>query len=101
MMLALAATGVLAACAAIALMRLIAGPTLYDRALAGSAICVLCALACAGVGVASGHSGWIDAALALMLAGLVANAATMKFFRVRSFQPPLSAEAPIARSEIS
>lgn len=98
-MLVLASTGVLAGCAAVALMRFLAGPTLYDRALAGSAITVLCAVACAGVGVAAGEAGWIDAGLGLVLAGLVANAAAMKFFRVRSFQPPLSAEAHIRRTQ--
>jgi multicomponent Na+:H+ antiporter subunit F len=84
---------VLAACAVTALARLFVGPTLYDRALASSGLAVKASLACALLATAAAKPHWIDAALALLAAGFVANAAAMKFFRFRSFQPPITREA--------
>lgn len=84
-----AALGVLAM-AMLLLVRLFAGPTLHDRAMAANLIGVLAALACAALGVAARNAAWVDVALALMFAALLSAAAAMKFFRTRSFQPPLA-----------
>lgn len=77
---------------ALALVRLAAGPTLYDRALAANGVVMRAALACAALAVAFGQSAWIDVALALVFGALVLNAAVLKFFRARSFQPSLARE---------
>lgn len=91
-MTALIAAGFVTLTLALALVRLAAGPTLYDRALAATAVVTRAALACAALAVAWGWSGWLDVAIALVLGALVLNAATLKFFRARSFQPSLARE---------
>lgn len=88
-MIALIIAACVALTAALALPRLFSGPTLYDRALAASAVVLRASLACAALAVAAGEAGGVDAAIALVLATLVLNAAVLKFFRARSFQPPL------------
>ncbi len=77
---------------ALALVRLATGPTLYDRALAANSVALRAALACAALAVAFGKTQWLDAAFALTLGALVVNAAVLKFFRARSFQPPMARE---------
>jgi multisubunit Na+/H+ antiporter MnhF subunit len=93
-MIALIAAGGVALTIALALARLSAGPTLYDRALAANAVVLRASLAAAALAVAFGRAAWIDVALALVLGALVLNAAVLKFFRARSFQPPLAREQP-------
>lgn len=77
----------------LALLRLFAGPTLHDRALAVYGVMQRAALACAALAVAAGRTDWLDAALALLFAAFVLNAAMLKAARARTFQ------APLARSE--
>ncbi|MBX3509998.1 MAG: hypothetical protein KF700_02285 [Hyphomonadaceae bacterium] len=72
------------------LVRLFAGPTLHDRALAANGVCMSAALACAAMSAATKQAPWAEAAFALVLAGVVLNVAVLKFFRMRSFQPPLA-----------
>lgn len=91
-MIALIAAAGAALTMALALARLSAGPTLYDRALAANGVVLRGALACAALAVAFGRTAWIDVALALVLGALVLNAAALKFFRARSFQPSLARE---------
>jgi multicomponent Na+:H+ antiporter subunit F len=91
-MMALVIAGVAAFALALTLPRLWIGPTLYDRALAASAATLRAALACAAIAVAEGEANWVDVALACMFSALVLNAAVLKFFRARSFQPPLARE---------
>lgn len=91
-MIALLVAAAIALVMALTLPRLLNGPTLYDRALAASAMVLRAALACAALAVAAGRADWVDAALALVLAGLTLNAAVLKFFRARSFQPPMARE---------
>ena len=86
-----AAAGVLVALA-LTLVRLFAGPTLYDRTLAANAAASKVALLCVALATAAGRAEWIDAAFALVLGVFVANVAIVKFFRARSFQPPLDRE---------
>lgn len=89
MIVALAAAAGATIAAALALLRLFAGPTLYDRAMAANAIAAKAALVCAAVAVIAGRAAWIDAAFALVLGVFVANVAIVKFFRAGTFQPPL------------
>lgn len=91
-MIALIAAGGAALTMVLALVRLAAGPTLYDRALAANGVVLRGALACAALAVAFGRAEWVDVAFALVLGALVLNAAVLKFFRARSFQPPLARE---------
>lgn len=91
-MIALIAAAGAALTMMLALVRLTAGPTLYDRALAANGVVLRGALACAALAVALGRSEWIDVALALALGALVLNAAVLKFFRARSFQPSMARE---------
>lgn len=91
-MIALVAAAGVALTMLLAFARLSAGPTLYDRALAANSLVLRAALACAAIAVAFGRSAWIDVSLALVLGALVLNAAVLKFFRARSFQPSLARE---------
>jgi multicomponent Na+:H+ antiporter subunit F len=86
---ALAALIVLLLC----LVRLFAGPTLYDRVVAGNAGSV-CAIVCAAsLAVWGGDRRALDVAIALVIALIVANVAMFKFSYAKSFQ------AAIARTE--
>lgn len=71
------------------LVRLHAGPTLYDRALAASSMVIKGALIGAAFAAAVGRTDFVDAAFALVLGGFVLNAAILKFFRAGTFQAPL------------
>lgn len=70
-------------------VRLFAGPTLYDRTLAMNGIVIKVAIIAAAAAVATGRAPLADAALAFLLASVVANVAVLKFFRSRTFQAPL------------
>jgi multicomponent Na+:H+ antiporter subunit F len=76
----------------LSLVRLFAGPTLYDRALVAISVVVKGALLCAAVSVALGRSEGVDVALVLMLASFALGAAILKFFRARTFQAPMTRE---------
>ena len=91
MIATIAAIGV-AAMLAFSLVRLFAGPTRYDRALIAISAVVKGALLCAAVSVALGRSEGVDVALVMMLAAFALGAATLKFFRARTFQAPMSRE---------
>ncbi|MBX3430727.1 MAG: cation:proton antiporter [Hyphomonadaceae bacterium] len=70
-------------------MRLFSGPTLYDRTLAMNGVVTKIAVIAAAVAVATGRASLVDAAFAFLFASVIANVAALKFFRSRSFQPPL------------
>jgi multicomponent Na+:H+ antiporter subunit F len=72
------------------LLRLFAGPTLHDRALAANTIVLQAALVCAALAVAAGRADWTDAAFALVLGAFVTHAAMLKFFRAGTFQAPMA-----------
>lgn len=95
-MIALFAAAGAAIALALALPRLFAGPTLYDRALASNAIVAKAALICAALAVIAGRADWLDAAIALVFGVFVVNVAILKFFRARTFQAPL-ARGPAGR----
>lgn len=83
------AIGLLAALGLVSL-RLMLGPTLYDRALAAHAMVLLAALAMAAFSVARGRGEGVDLAIALVIGDLVLAIAALKFFRQRSFQAPMA-----------
>ncbi len=89
-MIALAAAAGATIALSLALVRLFAGPTLYDRALAANIIVVNAALICTSAAVAARRSEGVDVALALLLGALVVNIAVLKVFRARTFQAPLA-----------
>lgn len=89
-MIALIVAAVVAVLSALTLVRLFAGPTLYDRALAVNAVIFRAALICAALAVALGRGEAVDAAFVLVLGAFVLNAAALKFFRAKTFQAPLA-----------
>ena len=58
------------------------------------------ALACAALGAGLSQPALADAGLGLLVAGFVANAAAMKFFRFRSFQAPIWRRDDEARGDL-
>jgi multicomponent Na+:H+ antiporter subunit F len=88
-MIALIGAGGVALFLAVTLLRLHAGPTLYDRALAASSIVTKGALICAALAASAGRADFVDAAFALALGGFVLAAAALKFFRTGTFQAPM------------
>lgn len=80
------------ACLALALclMRLFAGPTLYDRALAANGVVMKLAVICAAVALLARQAVFADVAIAFVLATLVVNVAVLKFFQTQTFQAPLA-----------
>lgn len=74
---------------ALCLIRLFAGPTLYDRTLAANGVVTKLAVVCAAAAVLAGRTDFVDAALAFVFALFVVNVAVLKFFKVRTFQAPL------------
>lgn len=74
---------------ALCLIRLFAGPTLYDRVLAANGVVTKLAIICASAAVLAGRAEFVDAAIAFVLALLVVNVAVLKFFKARTFQAPL------------
>lgn len=71
------------------LIRLFGGPTLYDRMLAANGVVTKLAIVCAAGAVLAGRTEFVDVAIAFVLALLVVNVAVLKFFKTRTFQPPL------------
>jgi multicomponent Na+:H+ antiporter subunit F len=72
------------------MIRLFVGPTLYDRSLAVNGIVMKLAIVAAAAGVLAARAAWVDVALAFVFSALVMNAAVLKYFRARTFQPPLA-----------
>jgi multisubunit Na+/H+ antiporter MnhF subunit len=89
-MIALAAAFGVCVLMAPTLLRLVAGPTLHDRALAANALVLQAALVCAAIAVIAGRTDWTDAAFALVFASFVTHAAILKFFRAGTFQAPMT-----------
>lgn len=71
-------------------VRLFAGPTLYDRTLAANGVIIKVAIIVAAAGVVAGRGEFVDVALAFVLAAVVVNVAVLKFFRSRTMQAPLA-----------
>lgn len=71
-------------------VRLFAGPTLYDRTLAVNGVVMKIAIIVAAAGVITERVVFVDAALGFLLASVVVNIAVLKFFRSGTFQAPLA-----------
>jgi multicomponent Na+:H+ antiporter subunit F len=71
-------------------VRLFAGPTLYDRTLAANGVIIKVAIIVAAAGVVVADGAYVDVALAFVLAGVVVNVAVLKFFKSRTLQAPLA-----------
>ncbi|HEX8901261.1 hypothetical protein [Vitreimonas sp.] len=71
------------------LMRFVSGPSLYDRAMCAALALIEIALICAGAAVFLEAPLIMDAALALVFVAVTVSVAVLKFFRARTFQPPL------------
>jgi multicomponent Na+:H+ antiporter subunit F len=89
-MTGLIAAAALAVLLLLTMLRLVAGPTLHDRALAAHAIVLNAVLICAAIAVSAGRADWTDAAFALVLGSFVVHAAALKFFSAGTFQAPLA-----------
>ena len=89
MMLLAAATLALFVAIALLLVRVFAGPTLYDRVLALNSVGTKTVVVLALVGFLMGRPDFLDIALLYAMINFVATIAILKFFRYRSFQVPL------------
>jgi multisubunit Na+/H+ antiporter MnhF subunit len=87
-MIALVSSAVLALASALLLVRFALGPSPVDRLLAAHGV-LLCSALLAAM-LASRDTRWIDAALALLLLGVVLVTASVKMLAKLSFQPPLA-----------
>jgi multicomponent Na+:H+ antiporter subunit F len=66
---------------ALAVVRAIKGPTVFDRVLAGNAVGTLAILLLAVVGFLTGRPEFLDIGLTYGLLNLVGSLAVLKFFR--------------------
>jgi len=82
MMIAAATAGLLAGML-IVLIRAIAGPTLYDRALAVNSFGTKIVLLIAAMGFLTGRPEFLDIALLYALVNFIGTIAMLKFFRYR------------------
>jgi multisubunit Na+/H+ antiporter MnhF subunit len=82
--------------AALALTRLLAGPTLYDRALSLVAFNGKLALMAAGLAVATGQSALADLAVGYVVVSFAVALAAMKLLRLKSLQPSLAPRNPVS-----
>ncbi len=65
----------------LAVIRAIAGPTVFDRVLAGNSIGTLAILLLAALGFLTGRPEWLDIAITYGLLNLISTLAILKFFR--------------------
>jgi multisubunit Na+/H+ antiporter MnhF subunit len=72
------------------LIRLFAGPTLHDRALAAKNVVVHAVVLIACVAALLESPSIADVAIALYLGAVVLSLAIVKFFRTRAYQAPLT-----------
>ncbi|MBT5265232.1 MAG: hypothetical protein HOL85_10385 [Rhodospirillaceae bacterium] len=69
---------------ALALVRAVAGPSLYDRVLAGNSFGTKTVLLIGVIGFLYGRPEFLDIALLYALINFIATIAILKFFRYRS-----------------
>jgi len=86
-MFAVAALAVLVALA-LALARALAGPSVFDRALAANSIGTLCMLMLAVIGFLTGRPEFLDLAILYGLLNVVGTIAVLKFFRYGNLGDP-------------
>lgn len=79
-MFTIAALAVIAAMV-LAVVRVLRGPTLFDRVLAGNSVGTLAILFLAVLGFVNGRPEWLDIALVYGVLNLIGTIAILKFFR--------------------
>jgi multicomponent Na+:H+ antiporter subunit F len=88
MMFAVATAAVVIAMA-LALARAFAGPTLYDRILAGNSFGTKTVILIGLLGYLMGRPDFLDISLAYALLNFASTIAILKFFRYRTLSAPL------------
>jgi multicomponent Na+:H+ antiporter subunit F len=80
---------------ALAVVRALRGPTVFDRVLAGNVVGTLAILLLAVVGFLTGRPEWLDVGITYGILNLIATFAILKFFRHGdlAYDPP-EEEAP-------
>ncbi len=71
------------------LIRVLRGPTLYDRVLAVNSFGTKTVLLLGLLGYLTGRPDFLDIAILYAMINFIATIAILKFFRYRSFQVPL------------
>jgi len=66
---------------ALAVLRALKGPTVFDRVLAGNSVGTLAILLLAAVGFLTGRPEWLDIGITYGLLNLISTLAILKFFR--------------------
>jgi multicomponent Na+:H+ antiporter subunit F len=66
---------------ALAVVRAIRGPTVFDRVLAGNSVGTLAIILLAVVGFLTGRPEWLDIGITYGLLNLISTLAVLKFFR--------------------
>ncbi|MGI9423623.1 MAG: monovalent cation/H+ antiporter complex subunit F [Hyphomicrobiaceae bacterium] len=66
---------------ALAVVRAVRGPTVFDRVLAGNAVGTLAILLLIVVGFLTGRPEWVDIGLTYALLNLIGTLAILKYFR--------------------
>lgn len=69
------------------IVRALAGPTLFDRVLAGNSVGTLAIMLLAVVGFLTGRPEWLDIAITYGLLNIISTLAVLKFFRHGSLWP--------------
>lgn len=92
-MFALAAVAILIAML-LALIRAFAGPTLYDRVLAGNSFGTKTVVLIGVMGFLAGRPDFLDIALAYALLNFASTIAILKFFRYRTLSVAMDKPSP-------
>jgi multicomponent Na+:H+ antiporter subunit F len=95
MMFAVATAAVLAAML-LALARAFAGPTLYDRVLAGNSFGTKTVILIGLLGYLTGRPDFLDISVLYALLNFASTIAILKFFRYRTLSIPLEGPAAAA-----
>ena len=77
----IAATLAILSALVLAVARALAGPTVFDRVLAGNSVGTLAILLLSAVGFLTGRPEWLDIAMTYGLLNVISTLAILKFFR--------------------
>lgn len=89
-----AGTGAVVVALILVVYRVVQGPTVFDRVLAGNSVGSLAVLLVAVVGFLTGRPEWLDIALTYGLLNLIFTLAVLKFFRYGSLAHDAEEPAP-------
>lgn len=79
---------------ALALVRALLGPTVYDRLLAGNTVGSLAVVALAVIGFLTGRPDFLDLAITYALLNTIGTIAVLKFFRYGDLGDPGDTTTP-------